>query len=51
MADTQAEIKVALDSLNKSVEGLKAHNLRQANTLAQILVLSSEYINFSLGRH
>ena len=46
MADTQAEIKVALDSLNKSVEGLKAHNLRQANTLSQILGVMNDQTSF-----
>ena len=46
MADTQAEIKVALESLNKSVEGLKAHNLRQANTLAQILGVMNDQTSF-----
>ena len=49
MADTQAEIKVALDSLNKSVEGLKAHNLRQANTLAQILGVMNDQTAFMKG--
>ena len=49
MADTQAEIKVALESLNKSVEGLKAHNLRQANTLAQILGVMNDQTAFMKG--
>ena len=49
MADTQAEIKVALESLNKSVEGLKAHNLRQANTLSQILGVMNDQTAFMKG--
>ena len=49
MADTQAEIKVALESLNKSVEGLKAHNLRQANTLTQILGVMNDQTAFMKG--
>ena len=49
MADTQAEIKVALESLNKSVEGLRTNNQNMSSTLISILGVMADQTAFMKG--